>query len=77
MAAGSGERVLLAQFGHDFGGRGAGLLFAIGRKADGADAGMAAAAVSLADLGEVDHGCGVGLGPGIGTDGHLGAEAGL
>ena len=66
-----------AEFGDDLSGGDAGSVCLVGREADGADAGMAAAAIALADLGQVDHGGGVGFGPGIGADGDFGAEAGL
>ena len=49
----------------------------VGREADGAHAGVTAAAVALADLRQVDHLRRIGLGPGIRSHGDLGAEARL
>ena len=66
-----------AELGDDFGGGFAGFVAAVGGKGDGANAGVSSAAVALADGGEVEHPCRVGLGPGIGANGNLGAEAGF
>ncbi len=70
-------RVLASQLGHNLHGSGAGLIFLVGRKADCSDASVASSAIALAYLCQVHHLLGVGLGPGIGADGDLGAEARL
>jgi len=73
----SPQRVFRPQLRHNFSGGNAGLVRLIGREADRAHAGMAAAAVTLADLCEIHHLGRVGLGPGIRTNRDLGAEAGF
>src|ERR1035437_3610290 len=75
--AGSSLRFVCSQLGDDFCCGYAGLVGTIGREADGSHAGMAAAAVALAHLGQIHHLGRVGLGPGVGADGYLGAETGL
>ena len=65
-----------AEFLDDFGCRFAGVVFAVRGKRDGADAGVASAAVALADGGEVEHLVRRSFSPGIGADRNFGAEAG-
>jgi hypothetical protein len=71
------KRLIGPQFRHNLRCGGARFVCLVGREADGADAGVAAAAVALADRGQVHHLGGVGLGPRIGANRDLGAEAGL
>jgi len=59
------QQRLGTQSSHNRSGRGARILFLVGRKADGTDAGVAAAAVALADLRQIHHPVRIDLGPGV------------